>query len=54
MDWANVTKNTYSPHLSNAYYPPDEHALYKDNFPNYRKSIGSLRSYYGDADDNVD
>ena len=23
---------SYSPHLSNAIFPPDEHALYKDHF----------------------
>ena len=31
MDWVNVTKIHTHPHLSNA-IPPDEHALYKDNF----------------------
>ena len=32
MDWTNVTKIHTPSRLSNANSPPDEHALYKDNF----------------------
>ena len=31
MDWANVTK-IHSPPNVKGYFPPDGHALYKDNF----------------------
>ena len=31
MDWANVTK-IHTPPSAKRYSPPDEHALYKDNF----------------------
>ena len=33
MDWANVTKIHTSPICQTLITPPDEHALYKDNFP---------------------
>ena len=31
MDWTNVTK-IHTPPSAKRYFPPDEHALYKDNF----------------------
>ena len=31
MDWANITKIHTLP-SAKRYFPPDEHALYKDNF----------------------
>ena len=31
MDWANVTK-VHIPKSVKQYFPPDKHALYKDNF----------------------
>ena len=31
MDWANVTK-IHTPPSAERYFPPDKHALYKDNF----------------------
>ena len=33
MAWAKVTKIPYMlPHLSKALFPPDEYAMFKDNF----------------------
>ena len=54
MWWTGQTSTKYIlPHLPNAIFPPDEHALYKDNFATgngeLSKVIGDIAQGYGNV-----
>ena len=58
MDCANVTKNTDRlPHLPNGNLhpppPPDEHALYKDNFATWNGELSKVIADVAESDGNV-
>ena len=52
MDCANVTKIPTSP-TAKRYFPPDEHALYKDNFATINGELSKIIADIAQRDGNV-
>ena len=52
MDCANVTK-ILTPHPRNAILPPEEHALYKDNFATGNGELSKVIADIAQRDGNV-
>ena len=52
MDWANVTK-IHTPPSAKRYFPPDEHALYKDNFATGNCELSKVIADIAQGDGNV-
>ena len=52
MDWANVTK-IHTPPSAKRYFPPDEHALYKDNFATGNDELSKVIADIAQGDGNV-
>ena len=52
MDWANVTK-IHTPPSATAIFPPDEHALYKDNFATGNDELSKVIADIAQGDGNV-
>ena len=53
MDWANVTKIHTPPSAKRYFPPPDEHALYKDNFATGNGELSKVIADIAQGDGNA-